>query len=182
MNADLFTYQKIGLMVHYVMLANADFTVWKTLPLDVRSERVKLATELVYVIYGIDFIPEVVIEDSAQGLWGGCCAMGGKIIKYKTNEISDYGYTHEVICHETRHAFQHFAIMNYEKSYKDEYGITEAMVKEWAENQQFYSDLVSLKGVDFGKYKHQVVEADANAFATDCKKAVENCLYIISED
>ncbi len=167
MNAKLPLDEKIGTMVQYVLLAGDDEIYFKELSKEDKESRIKLATELVYVIFGFDYLPEVIFEK--DDLWAGLNVNRGQIIKYSTKYYNDFESIMNTICHECRHTFQHFAYSTYNENFSKVYGISKNMISEWRENLTHYSSLSSLDRDDkYYAYRYQVVEADANAFAQDC--------------
>lgn len=170
LNSDLRLNQKIGVLVKYILLAGEDISTYNLISDEELKERVKLATTLIYVIYGIDYLPEVIVDNEQNGdLWGGLNVNGGKIIKYKLPCIKgNYNYSIHVICHETRHTFQSFLVNNYSNMFKNIYGISKNMIAQWKKNNDNYINLSTKSGLKRNAYEVQVVEADANAFADDC--------------
>lgn len=168
-------FEKCGLITRYCLLCGDDRNVWTTLDREIQQNRVEEATRLVFQVLGIyNIVPKVEILDelSLDGA-GGLCCDGGKLIQFQYKSAQSYEWLIECICHESFHAFQHMAeFTTYCRWFWTELGVTPGRVEEWRLNHKpgvYFNQLAK----DFHRYRHQIIEADANAFEKDCAQSGE---------
>ena len=177
LNHDLRLEQKIGVLTKYILLAGEDISTYKYIDEDTLKDRITLATKLIYVAYKMNYLPEVEFVKNSES-WLGRCCNGGAIIQYKLDKLKkDYDDTFDTICHETRHAFQSFLADNYNSSFKAIYGISQNVVKFWAENNTPAN--YQKNDENFKAYYYQVIEVDAKAFALDCLDGANEAYNLI---
>ena len=174
LDLDVDIWIKSGVIVKYALLGADDISSWELLADEEIKERVTKATYLLYIALEIDYRPEVIIEyEIGEDTWGGICCESGKLVKYKFKYLKDCTYAFHVICHECRHAFQYYVIQHeYDEKYLERF-ITKSMREEWSKNFKIYDSKNKL-------YSAQVVEADANAFAADCKESCDAYWHLLN--
>ena len=180
MNAPVIFYQRCGMLVTYCCCAGADFSVWGMLSIEEKQDRVSLATRLLMSAMGVKVKGRVEFYDSIPGAKKaeGMCCNGGQVIMYRNGLLkSDPEYVAGVIAHECMHALQYQAKTEgwSEWMYRDA-GVTFSRVEEWTLN---YSHKID---EPYNKYRNQVLEADAEAFAYDCTRGVKDVWHTIDLD
>ncbi len=171
MESDLTLFERIGALTRYCLLAGADSSAWPALDAEMRAERMKEATVLVYRALGISYTPEVSVEEDLGKGVGGLCCNGGRIIKYLARDAETYWITQRHIIHECFHAFQHEAISTgWRRWHWTELGVIRPRLDEWGYNFSHYYEDTSSKG-----YKVEIVECDARSFAEECMTRGDDC-------
>lgn len=176
-------FQKCGLIVEYCLLGRDDVSFWPNLSNEEQSIRATNATRFVFQVLGIfDIVPQVeVLDELSNSHAGGLCCDGGKRIQYKKEYINNYDWFFGCILHESFHAFQAFSHSNrtpYCEWFFTELGVTRGRIEQWKLNNAKYINLETndRNSQKFNAYKYQIMEGDANAFAQDCKQAINNGL------
>lgn len=166
MEGNFTLFQKCGMISTYCMLCGATAAEWTGLPLEVKSERLTEATKLVMRALGMDTVPCVEVKEKLPVAGaGGLCCDGGKRILYKNSSVKDFDWTAKAVCHESFHAFQHFAINEgWQDWYETELHVTPGRIDVWSYNFSKYRTMDK----DEDGYMIQVVECDARAFENDC--------------
>ena len=167
------TFDRCGLIVKYCLLSGNDISAWEGFSIADKNNRIALATKLICRILGTVYAPKV--EIIAEEKWdndtaGGCCIDGGKRIIFREKSITSYAWLENAICHECFHAFQHTAlVIPYADWFFAELGVTKGRIASWDDNFKVY-----VGSKDKLTYRVEVVECDANAFAADCCRDIEN--------
>lgn len=178
MQGNFTIFEKCGLICRYCLTHGEDVSVWCGLSDGELEKRLTLATRLVVRILGLSLEPVVTVHETIPNApkASGVCIGGGKEIRYKRSSLMDLTDTIDTICHESYHAFQHFAThTTFCEWFWRELGVTRGRIQSWAENQKQYFESSTQKfGNDaMSVYRAQVVEAEARAFATDCLFAAD---------
>ena len=142
------------------------------------EKRLTQALRLVMRILGVSAEPVVTIHESIPNApkATSLCVGGGKEIQYKRSALADLTETIDVVCHESYHAFQSYAIhSSFSEWFWRELGVTRGRIQGWAENQSHYFGSSDKRFGEsaFSVYHAQVLESDARAFAVDCVMAAE---------
>ena len=171
-------FEKCGLICRYCLTHGEDVSVWCSLSDRELEKRLTLATRLVVRVLGLSLEPVVTVHESIPNApkATGVCIGGGKEIRYKRSSLTDLTDTIDTICHESYHAFQHFAThTTFCEWFWRELGVTRGRIQGWAENQkQYFESSEKRFGNDaMSVYRLQVVEAEARAFAIDCLFAAD---------
>ena len=168
------------MLVKYILLAGDDESYFNSADVEIKTERIKLATEIVYVALGFDFLPEVQFEKQNGDDWWGLCCNGGKLIKFKYDCIKLYANIFHTLCHEVRHTLQHYIVNNYRESFKQAYGISRNLANQMKLNFDNYINIADSPDPGRVAYKYQLVEADANSFADDCADGAEEAYTYVN--
>ena len=171
-------FEKCGLICRYCLTHGEDVSVWEHLSDQELAKRLTLATRLVVRVLGLSLEPVVTVHEvlPAAPKASGVCIGGGKEIQFKRSALADLTGTIDTICHESYHAFQHFAThTTFCEWFWREFGVTRGRIQSWAENQkQYFGSSEQRFGKDaIAVYRAQTVEADARAFAIDCLFAAD---------
>lgn len=166
MEGNFSLFQKCGMISTYCMLCGSTAADWSGLPIEIKSERLTEATKLVMRALGVPIVPEVqVLDKLSVGGAGGLCCDGGKRILYKNSSVKDFDWTAKAVCHESFHAFQHYAInFGWQDWYETELHVTPGRIDMWGFNFSKYRSIDK----DADGYMIQIVESDARAFESDC--------------
>ena len=178
MQGNFTIFEKCGLICRYCLTHGEDISVWEHLSDQELAKRLTQATRLVVRVLGLSLEPVVTVHEVIPNApkASGVCIGGGKEIRFKRAALADLTDTIDTICHESYHAFQHFAThTTFCEWFWRELGVTRGRVQGWAENQKQYFDSSEQR---FGKdamavYRAQIVESEARAFATDCLFAAD---------
>lgn len=159
-------FARCGLIARYCTLCGQDKSVWQSLSMETKSERLTAATKLILRLLDADLDP--VVELVPESEWkrddaGGYCAEGGKLIRYRDKSMQDYDWAVQTVCHECFHAFQHRAERGFEPWFFAELGVTRGRIEEWKFNFLNYEGRTNTL-----TYKVEIVEGDARAFQHDC--------------
>lgn len=178
MNAPVTFYQRCGMLVTYCCGAGADASEWKSVELTEKQERVELATRLLLRAMGVEVKGRVEFHDRIPGASDaeGVCCNGGQVIKYKNGLLKkDFSQTVHTVAHECMHALQ-FQAKNtgWSKWLYDDLGVTSSRVEEWILNYDHQID------EPYNSYRNQILEADAEAFAYDCERAIKDVWHTMN--
>ena len=171
-------FEKCGLVCRYCLTHGEDVSVWRELKEAEVEKRLTQALRLVMRILGVSAEPVVTIHESIPNApkATSLCVGGGKEIQYKRSALADLTETIDVVCHESYHAFQSYAIhSSFSEWFWRELGVTRGRIQGWAENQSHYFGSSDKRFGEsaFSVYHAQVLESDARAFAVDCVMAAE---------
>ena len=171
-------FEKCGLVCRYCLTHGEDVSVWQELNEREVEKRLMQALRLVMRILGVVAEPVVTIHESIPHApkATSLCVNGGKEIQYRRSSLVDLTETIDVVCHESYHAFQSFAVHSpFSEWFWRELGVTRGRIQGWAENQKHYfgSNEKRFGETAFQVYHAQVLESDARAFAVDCVLAAE---------
>lgn len=163
-------FGKCGMAVRYCTTGTGDMTDWDRLSREEMSERVTLATRLVFGILRVPITPVVeVLDELENDTAGGLCCDGGKLIQYKYKECKDIAWMRDAIVHESFHALQaKLTGGNWSPWYYDNMGITFGRVQRWKDTRQIYNS-----NTKSDVYKVHMYEADARAFEIDCRRGLD---------
>ena len=177
-NSDLTVIEKIGVLGRYILLAGEDENTYRSLSIDEQLNRIRMICELIYVLYDIDMIPEVIFEKNDN--WWGLCCNGGKLIKFDIRHATNptnIEYLLNTIFHECRHSFQHYAMDHTFNKKWEVFGYTRGFIDQLRQNNAKY--MTTDKGYPDEAYRYQLMEADANACGFDCRNAGMRCYNLI---
>ena len=105
----------------------------------------------------------------------GVCCSGRQVIKYRTGLLrKKFEETVHTVAHECMHALQ-FQAKNAGWSgwMFSDLGVTSSRVEEWSLN---YDHLIDKP---YEAYRNQILEADADAFAYDCVRAIADVWHTV---
>ncbi len=175
-------FSKVGMAVQYCLTAGQDISIWTQISLEEKEKRTTEATNLVYLLLGISFKPEIkFLETLEEKNTLGLCCNEGREIHYKSGLVkTNVIDLMDTILHESYHAFQHHAISNkYYEYYFTDLGVTHSRINTWNENFKKY---ISPDKNKYDYYSVQIVESDARAFAQDCIDACQSAWSTIDFD
>lgn len=174
-------FAKAGMLVRYCTLGGDGAEKWKDLGEEERARRIENAVDLLYLLFGIGFMPKIEIkEDIGSKFAGGLCVDGGKVIRFKKSCILNYEWLAECILHESFHSFQYKAINSpYYKWYWTELGVKPERIAQWSLNYASYispektEQINSATDFNIDYYRLQVYETEAFAFMKDAVRAAD---------
>lgn len=165
-------FAKCGALARYCLLGGNDISQWELVDIEERSRRFTLGTRLVMRMLdtGLDPVVEILPKKEWNKIYnegfGGMCCDGGKLIRYREDCTENFNWSVETICHESFHAFQHYAErVGFYDWYFSELGVTKYRVDEWTNNHSCY-----FGSEPNNSYRVQIIEADAYAFMHDCNE------------
>lgn len=158
-------FAKCGMIVRYCTLGGGDKTDWVKLEREEMSERVALATRLVFRLLKVDIVPEVEVADALEnGSAGGLCCFGGKKIIYKYEACLNINWLLDAIVHESFHAMQYkLCDGGWSEWYLINLHVTRGRVERWKFTKTIYDG-----NTGSAVYKVHIFENDAYAFEKDC--------------
>ena len=177
MNAPVTFYQRCGLLATYCCGAGSDLSAWESTDMAEKQNRVALATRLLLRAMGVTVNGRVEFHDRIPGASAanGVCCNGGQVIKYRTGLLrKKFEETVHTVAHECMHALQ-FQAKNAGWSgwMFSDLGVTSSRVEEWSLN---YDHLIDKP---YEAYRNQILEADADAFAYDCVRAIADVWHTV---
>ena len=163
-------FAKCGMGVSYILLGADDKSKWSLMDQELKNKRITDAVNYIYLTLGISPLPVVEITTELnKNILGQCCE-GGRRIQFQARSIDKVDELMNTILHECYHSFQYYsASVAYHDWFFKELGVTKSRISEWILNSQNYINYkTGEKG--YHAYRHQIMEADANAFAADSLK------------
>ena len=161
---------KCGMITRYCTTGTGDTSVWEKITREEMSERLTLATRMVFRFLRVPLNPEVeVVDEFDNDTAGGQCCDGGKLIQYKYDCCKSVSWTRDCVVHESFHALQaKLTAGNWTQWYYDNMGITYGCVQEWARTRKIYNH-----NTKSDVYQVHMYESGARSFEIDCQRGCD---------